>query len=788
MRFAALARLGPYEIISPLGEGGMGEVYRALDTRLGRQVAIKILAEKLAGRPEAARRFEGEARAVAALSHPNIVSIYEFDIEGDTPIVVTELLRGTTLRDRGRPCRSWREAVEIAASVADGLAAAHAEGIVHRDLKPDNIFLTDDGGVKIVDFGIAHVMQAAVDSFGDSASTPTAPSRPIGTVGYASPEQLKAARPTPATDIFSLGVILFETVGNLHPFRRNSTAETIAAVIYEDAPALPPDPTRPPALDRIIARCLEKDPAERLQSARDLSYQLRDLLRQPEGELPRATSSRKWALFAAAAVAVVAVSTVYRLNTTTAAGRRPITTLAILPLVNATNDPKLDYVTDGITDSLINQLSQLPNVRVTARPTAFMYKTKALNPAVVGKELAVAALTTGRMDLQNDDIVVQADLIDTTTGSELWGKTYRRTKNELATLSGDIAGAIADELRLRLTPDERARVSRAPTSSAVAYDLYLKGLQALEEKTAKGEEAAIKYLQNAVQVDPDYARAWALLGASYTRYSNRGEQRLMRDNARKALHRARTLDPSLADVYASLGLLILWDEWDFAAAEEAYQRASRLNPNLSSAHENYCDLLRWQGKFEAALRECRVARQLDPLSRNARASLASTLFYAGRYDETIVELRALQQLAPEYYGVPYLIGRIQEQRGQEAAACASFVRSDELAKLPEPFLSSLRAGCQAEGLKGYYKADLQDLLQRNAPHLAYLIGATYLKLGDKRKAYEYFDRGLANRNTTMLLLNADPDYATIRHEPHFQDLLKRIGFDAQTSGKVLKAE
>ncbi len=784
MRFAASTRLGPYEILSALGAGGMGEVYRALDTRLGREVAIKILSEHLAGRPDAARRFEREARAIAALSHPNVLTIYELDIEADTPIVVTELLHGTTLREQVDLGISWRRAVEIAAAVADGLAAAHALDIIHRDLKPDNIFVTTDGRVKILDFGIAHFKEVTRDR--EHTGTGPTLSRPaIGTIGYASPEQIRGLVPTPAADIFSLGVILYEMLSNTHPFRRNSSAEMIAAVLHDDPAPLREDHSgRPAAINHIISHCLDKNPERRFQSAQDLAFELRELSGEAE-PYPAARRMPKWGAALAAIAVVLMTSTFYWFHTRNEPIRNPIASLAILPLVNATKDPNLDYITDGITDSLINQLAQLPTVRITARPTAFLYKAKRIDPVQVGKELSVAALTTGRLDVEGNDVVVVADLIDTKTGAELWGNTYRRERNNIATLSNDIASAIADELRVRLTVAEKARLMRAPTTNALAYDLYLRGMHALDEKTWQGTAAAIEFFQDAVQADPDYARAWAMLATSYTRYSLRGEERLMRGKAREALKQALRIDPDLAEAHASFGLLTLWDDWNFTGAEREYRLAIHLNPNLAAAHENYCDLLRWQGKFDAALREGRIALQLDPLSRNARVSVASTLLFAGRYDDTLRELKALQEIDPGYADAPYLLGRTYELQGRLAEACAEFVKGDELSPEKPRLVAALRESCRTSGLQGYYKVERDALIKRDPEHNAVLIADLYLKTGDKKKAYQFWEKAFANHDTSMLLLNADPSYRAIRNEPRFMNLLKRIGFDVETSREAL---
>ncbi|HEY0594090.1 MAG TPA: serine/threonine-protein kinase, partial [Thermoanaerobaculia bacterium] len=385
MRFMTGDRLGPYEIVAPLGEGGMGEVYRAVDRRLARPVAIKILSEPLTSNRRAMSRFEREARAIAALSHPNILSIFEFDVEGATPFVVTELLEGAALRRKMAARMPWRKAVELGASIADGLAAAHARGVTHRDLKPENLFITDDGRVKILDFGIAHVKENGALR-APSDTEPTAEYRadaPLGTVGYVSPEQIRMKEPEPTSDIFSLGVILYEMIAGANPFQRATATETLAAILDEEPPPLRTRADVPEALEHLVHRCLAKAPEQRAQSARDLADQLREMVRRPAARRPRGRMIR-----AAAAIVtlVAALAAFLYLNGRDgflpegASATQAVTSIAILPLVNGTGDPKLDYLSDGITESLINQLSELPNLRVTARPTVFQFKGKEANP------------------------------------------------------------------------------------------------------------------------------------------------------------------------------------------------------------------------------------------------------------------------------------------------------------------------------------------------------------------------------------------------------------------------
>ena len=465
----------------------MGEVYRARDTRLHREVAIKVVSEHLAQESELVARFEKEARAVAALSHPNILTIYDIGHDSSLAYAVLELLEGETLRVRlSHSSLTWQKAAEVGIAVADGLAAAHSRGIIHRDLKPENIFLTSDGRVKVLDFGLARWKPAAPSDDETSAPTEagTEPGIVLGTAGYMSPEQIRGQATDVPSDVFSLGCVLFEMVAGRRAFSGQTSAETMAAILKDAAPELSEAAAdAPEELSRIVTRCLDKNPEQRFQSARDLAFDLRAVLNR--SATSRASSGKT---------------------------RKSIDSLAVLPLANAGGDPETEYLSDGITETLINSLSRLPDLRVMARSTVFRYKGKDVDPLEAGRELRVRAVLTGRVLQRGDGLVVKAELVDLTDGSQLWGEQYSRKISDIFAVEEEIARQILEALRLKLTGEEKEDLTRRYTESSEAYRLYLKGRFYWNKRNSEGVRRGIEYFSRAIEADPEYALAYGAGG------------------------------------------------------------------------------------------------------------------------------------------------------------------------------------------------------------------------------------------------------------------------------------
>jgi eukaryotic-like serine/threonine-protein kinase len=643
MPLATGARLGAYEILAPLGAGGMGEVYRARHLALGREVAIKVLPDRLAQDQAALARFTREARLVAALSHPNILAIHDFALEGVVPFAVTELLDGETLRKAmGRGPLPWRRAAEVAAAIAEGLAAAHAKGIVHRDLKPDNVFLTTAGGVKILDFGLAHPMLVAMPGADDdTAGVITQPGVVMGTVAYMSPEQARGGGADPRSDIFSLGSVLYETLTGERPFDRLNTADTLAAVLHEEAPRLP-DAGMPADLDRVISRCLAKAPDHRYASARELSGALRDLL---TASTPAATATGR--------------------PRPRSLRVRPIDSLAVLPFENAGGETEAEYLADGVTETLINSLTQLKNLHVTARATCFRYKGRKLHPQLAGQELGVRAVLTGSVAARGDALVVQADLVDVAGGGQLWGEQYNRTRADIFAVQEDIADRILDKLRWRLTGEERQRVRKRHTEDVEAYQLYLKGRFQWNRRTPDRFRRAIELFHQAIEQDPTYALAHSGLADCYSLMSFYGAlpPKDGYARARAAAQRALSLDPTLAEAHASMACVRMHHDWDTAAAERDLKDALALNPRYPTAHQWYAQAFTIQGRQEEALSEMRRAQALDPLSFIIGSALAIVLYHARRFEESIREHGKTLELEPDFVLSRALLGMALVETG-----------------------------------------------------------------------------------------------------------------------------
>jgi serine/threonine protein kinase len=595
MPLSAGDKLGPYEILAPIGAGGMGEVYRARDTRLGREVAVKVLPVHLANDSQALARFEREAKAVAALSHPNILVLFDVGAHDGIHYVVTELLEGETLRDRlSRSPLSFRQTVELGIALAEGLAAAHGKEIVHRDIKPGNIFLTADGQVKILDFGLARWQPKTSSEDETLTLNNTQAGTVMGTAGYMSPEQVRGERADASSDIFSLGCVLYEAVTGRRAFSGNSAADTMAAILKEDPPAIANTGKQAPAeLERVIHRCLAKNPAQRFHSAHDLAFALRGLLSAASersaalpGPPPRARGNRVRAYVAIAVAAVILIAAgLFYWRSHTA---QSIDSLAVLPFANIGGNPDAEYLSDGITESLMDSLSELPNLKVQSRSAVSRYKGKDPDARSVGRELGVRAILTGRITQRGENLTISAELVDADDNSRLWGEQYNRKLADALAVQNDIAHQIVEKLRLRLSNAQAAHMTTRQTANPEAYQLYLKGRYFAAQFTQDGMDKGMNYFRQAIALDPNYALAYD--GMSY--YYELIEDLLMpaseaMPKAEEAARKALALDDSNVETHVQMGSNYTMYDFDWPAAEREFARALALNPNYAPAHEYY---------------------------------------------------------------------------------------------------------------------------------------------------------------------------------------------------------
>jgi len=776
---ASGTKLGPYEIVAPLGAGGMGEVYRARDSRLGREVAIKVLPAALSRDTDALSRFEREARAVAALSHPNILAIHDFGSESGLSYAVTELLEGETLRERlSVGPLPWRKAIEFGIAIAEGLSAAHAKGIVHRDVKPENMFVTADGRVKILDFGLARG-EAALTPYGET-SAPTTPATAagtvLGTVGYMAPEQVRGQPADARSDIFSLGCVLHEMITGRRAFSRETGAETMTAILREDPPPLPRHV--PAELERVIARCLEKSPGERLQSSHDLASRLKDILAlsgaTERSVLPR-RRGRTASLVVAAGVIFAAASVGIYLGTRHGRG---IDSLAVLPFVNASGDPGVEHLSDGITETLINRLSQVKDLRVVPRSTAFRYKGEKVDPQEAGRALKVRAVLTGRVSKLGDTLNVQTDLMDVERESQLWGEKYSRPASDILAVQEAISTEIASRLKVRLTGDQEERLTRRDTNDAEAYELFLKGRYHWNRRTAQDLDRAVSYFGQAIARDPSYARAYAGLADSYVvmqNYTGRLSTETI-PKARAAALRALELDERLAEPHACLGFIHGTYDWDFVNAEKELRRAIEVDPSYPTAHQWRGLLLAGQGRFDEAIAEGRKATELDPLSLIIHSAYARTLYLAGQYDASISVARKAIELDPSFNVAYTWLGASHQAKGMHREAIAAFEKAAELSGRRFEALGDLGQAYAVTGRRDEALSIVEEMKRAigSGRDAYYNLALVYVGLGEKDRAFEALDRAVEVRGF-LRYLKVDPRFGAIRSDPRFQGLLRQIG-------------
>jgi TolB-like protein/Flp pilus assembly protein TadD len=789
MPLAAGTRLGRYVIHSFLGAGGMGEVYRARDTRLDRDVAIKILPEHFARDPDALARFQAEARAVAALEHPNILVIHDVGTEGEVCFAVMELLEGETLSARlARSALPWRKAVAMGVALAEGLGAAHNRGVVHRDLKPANIFVGTHGQVKILDFGLARRVATVPDQAETVPYMPalTEPLSVSGTVPYMAPEQVSGGPADARSDIFALGCVLYEMASGRRAFGRPTRAEALSAILAEEpAPLASAGKDLPADLERVIRHCLEKSPEERFQSARDLAFALRALLNEAPGATAAGLarpSARTNLVLTALLLGTAGVGLYLLLRS---GGRpepvRPLETLAVLPFVNVGGDPRTEYLSDGLADNLIRNLSQVRALKVRPFSSVVRYKGQQADVTAAGAALKVQAVVVGRVRQQGDDLSVSVELVDVAENRQLWGGQYHHKLGNLLSLQEQMAREIAEGLRLNLSGEEKIRLTRRYTEDTEAYRLYLLGRFHWNQRTKMHLERAIDYFQKASARDPRFALPYAGLADCYNILPGYGyTDRPARESfakAREMAGKALELDPGLAEAHTALGYERT-HEWDWAGAKQEFQKALQANPNYATAHHWYACYLATMGRHDDALDEIRRAQELDPSSLIINGWVAMILCYGDRLDEALAQGKEAIRLDPSFAVNHFFLGIIYRRTRQYPQAIAEFEKAVDLEHNSTTYLTGLG---EVYGLSGQPKQARKILehltTQAKRRHVSpYGLATIYAGLGERDQALHWLEKAYRERDDGLGNLRIDPSWATLRADPRFQHLQQRMKF------------
>ncbi len=796
MALAPGTKLGPYEIQSPLGAGGMGEVYRATDTKLGRDVALKVLPAGMAHDPERLGRFRREAKALAQLDHPNIVTIYSVEECEGVHFLTMQLVEGQPL-DRVIPAGGLplAQIVEIASVLGDALAAAHEKGIVHRDLKPANVMVSKEGRVKVLDFGLAKDVSASDPADATLTSDHrTQAGMVMGTPAYMSPEQTSGRPLDHRTDIFSLGVVLHEMATGRRPFEGSFSAELISAILRDTPPSVTDvRPDLPADLARIVRRCLEKDPRHRVQTARDVSNEFRDLrtlaeTRRPSGAARAEPGSslaqgisgikrRKTVRAVAVILLVIGVAGVAAYLKTSKAGQ--IDSIAVLPLENRNNNPDADYIPDGITESINNSLARLPSLTVIPHSVAFHYKGNAMDVRKVGEELHVQAVLAGSVAQRGEDLTIDVELDDIRNGKQLWGEQYHRKLADLLAVQSDIAREVSQRLRSQLSAEDEKKLTKGSTDNPEAYRLYLKGKYYTDKLTKEGFDTGIDYFNQAIAVDPNYGLAYSGLAYNYINQidwfmppSEGGPK--TKDAAEKAL----AIDGSDARAHLSLAIETHWYEWKFAAAENEFKRTIELNPDNAEAYLFYAWFLAPMGRNDEALAEARRAQQADPLFPFASFSTGAVLLFARQWDPAIEQLHRAIELDPNFWFSHCFLGRAYEQKGRLPEAIAEFQRALEVEKDNTEIWSGLGHAYAVSGKKVEAQKVLDHLKELSAHGWVapYNVAVIYAGMGEKDRAFALLEQAYKDRSYYMATyLATDERLDNLRSDPRFADLRKRVG-------------
>ena len=823
----------------------MGEVYLAEDTRLGRRVALKILPPVFAEDEARMRRFEQEARAASNLNHPNIVTIYDIGHADTTPFIAAEFIDGVTLRDHIAETEiKALEALDIAVQIASALDAAHRAGVVHRDIKPENIMIRQDHLVKVLDFGLAKLVESEA-SEGDNAQAATRPmgvtdpGAVIGTYNYMSPEQARGIPADVRADIWSMGCVLYEMLAGRPPFSGLTRSDMIASILNrEPSPLTRYSLDVPQELQRITTKALTKDRNERYQTSRDLLIDLKRLKQDLEFEAKlsqsmqsddadddtdtvesrrRARSSasertvtgsssssarrtpepapvlstassaeyivtgiknnKRAVLLALLAVASIGAAMVAGL-VYFSRGQRSIHSVAVLPLANAAGDPEAEYLSDGITESLINSLSQVPGLRVMSRSSVFRYKGTQVDPRAVGRDLGVEAVLTGRVTQRGDSLNISVELVDARDNTHIWGKQYTSRLTDIFTVQDQMAKDLSESLRLRLSGEEKQRLVKRYTDNVEAYQLYLKGRYYWNKRTPDGFKRGLELFQQAIDTDPGYALAYAGLADSYAMLGDYSvlAPREAFPRAEAAAQTALRLDDNLAEGHTSLAFVKMAYAWDWETADREFRRAIELNPNYATAHQWYASYLVMMGRFDESIREIKRAQELDPLSRIINANLGLHYYYARQFDQSFEQLKKTISLDEQFFVPHQYLGRTLIQKGMYREAVTELELARKLSNDSPEVIASLGHALAVAGRKDEARKILQELddISRQRYVLPYFRAAVYTGLGDKDQAFQWLERAFEERHPGLVLVNIDPRFDSLRSDPRFADLLRRL--------------
>jgi eukaryotic-like serine/threonine-protein kinase len=833
-------QLGRYKIRSLLGSGGMGQVYLAQDTSLQRKVALKVLPADVAANQDRMRRFKQEATAAASLNHPNIAHIYEIGEAEGLNFIAMEYVEGRTLRELIHHEREdLSKLLRILQHVAEGLAKAHDAGIVHRDLKPDNIMISTDGHAKILDFGLAKLIEPPAGIGASGSEEPTilqphsTPGLVLGTMGYMSPEQAqgKTNQIDHRSDIFSLGCILFEAITGQKAFAGSDSIEALNKIIREPVPPLSAFNVNAPDLQRIVRRCLEKDLDQRYHSIKDVAIELKEVRRELQTSTPTITTTAPsgsdeaktlWRAeptaapgsatntgVASGAVSTKASSAEYIVNeirrhktaalivalvlflagVATVFGVRSywharstevaVESIAVIPFMNQNKDANAEWISDGLTESIINNLTQLPNLKVIARSSVFRYKGREVDPLAVGNELGVRAVLTGRLMQRGDMMVISAELIDIRDNKQLWGDQYERKVADMLSVQREIAREITNNLRPTLTGMEQSRMNKQYTANPNAYQLYLKGRFYWNKRTPADFQKAITFFEQAIEQDPNYALAYSGLADSYTlltAYSNEPPRQLM-PKAKEAALKALALDDKLAEAHASLGQIAAYYDYDFATTEREYRRAIELNPNYPSAHQWLAEYLSSVKRMDEALSEIRLALELDPLSVIINRIYADILMDTRRFDEAIEQYKKAIELEPNFPTSHFFLGRAYEAKKMYDQAVEEYMASAALSRLPPEGIAQMKSIYAKAGWKAFVQANMDRVVaQANKGQFSpFVVASFYAKLGQKEEALAWLEKGYEERDFRMTLISVDYEFDVLRSDPRFVALLHRMG-------------